>query len=353
MQFVSDSVVCIRMNSFGFQLLGPALAGLLAVGASGAFAESAKPAGDTFFEEKIRPVLSAQCFKCHSAKSTKLKGGLRLDSRAGLLKGGDTGPAITAENPEDSLLLKALRYTEKDLEMPPDDKLPADVIANFEKWVKAGAPFPDAPAAVVAKDSRPWWDTVAEKDLLPADRPIHEVVDHYVAAKLAQAKVKPAPAASDAHFIRRVTLDLVGRIPTTVEVRAYAETTEPDRAARLVERLMASPGFVRHQITEFEWMLNEGQGSGFRDYLARAISEDRRWDRIFKEVLAADTANPETKGADAFLRVRAKDLDKLVTDVSVRFFGVNISCAQCHEHPLVPSPFAELSRILAFPSLRG
>ena len=315
-----------------------ALAGFFTAGSSCAFAASPAPGSVTFFEEKIRPVLAEHCYKCHSAKAVKLKGGLRLDHREGLLKGGDTGPAIASQKLEDSLLLKSLRHPDKDLLMPPDGQLPAEVIANFEKWVKAGAPFPDATAsAASAKDAKPWWDAVAEKDLLPAARAIHQVVDHYVAAKLAQSKAKPAPAASDANFIRRLTLDLAGRIPTAAEVRAYVAATEPDKAARLVERLMSAPGFVRHQVTEFEWLLTEGQGSGFRDYLTRAISEGRRWDRVFKEVIAGDTATPETKGADAFLRTRAKDLDKLVTDVSVRFFGVNISCAQCHDHPLVPA----------------
>lgn len=325
------------MRSSDLRLVLPALAALFAAGVPCAFAAS-PPGSVTFFEEKIRPALAEHCYKCHSAKAVKVKGGLRLDHREGLLKGGDTGPAISTAKPDDSLLLKSLRHPDKDQLMPPDGKLPDEVIANFEKWVKAGAPFPDAAAsAASAKDAKPWWDTVAEKDLLPAARPIHEVVDHYVTAKLTQAKLKPAPAASDANFIRRLTLDLAGRIPTTAEVRAYVAATEPDKAARLVERLMAAPGFVRHQVTEFEWLLTEGQGSGFRDYLTRAISEGRRWDRVFKEVITGDTATPETKGADAFLRARAKDLDKLVTDVSVRFFGVNISCAQCHDHPLVPA----------------
>lgn len=318
------------------------LAGALLVGASLPGAAQSPSGPVTFFEEKIRPALAEHCYKCHSAKAVKLKGGLRLDHREGLLKGGETGPAISTAKPDDSLLLKSLRHPDKDQLMPPDGKLPDEVIANFEKWVRAGAPFPEA-TAIAAREAKPWWDTVAEKDLLPADRPIHAVVDHYVAAKLAQSKVQPAPAASDANFIRRQTLDLAGRIPTTAEVRAYVAATEPDKAARLVERLMAAPGFVRHQVTEFEWLLTEGQGSdggskgSFRDYLTRAVSEGRRWDRVFKEVIAGDTAAPETKGADAFLRSRAKDLDKLVTDVSVRFFGVNISCAQCHDHPLVPA----------------
>ncbi len=312
-----------------------ALTGFFTAGGTCLFAAS-PPGSVTFFEEKIRPALAEHCYKCHSAKAVKLKGGLRLDHREGLLKGGGTGPAISSLKPDDSLLLKSLRHPDKDLLMPPDGQLPAEVIANFEKWVKAGAPFPEATASA-ANDAKAWWDAVVEKDLLPADRPIHVVVDHYVAAKLTQAKLQPAPAASDANFIRRLTLDLAGRIPTTAEVRAYIAATEPDKAAQLVERLMSAPGFVRHQVTEFEWLLTEGQGSGFRDYLTRAISEGRRWDRVFKEVIAGDTATPETKGADAFLRTRAKDLDKLVTDVSVRFFGVNISCAQCHDHPLVPA----------------
>ena len=318
----------------------PLVAVVFAVSVTAGFAQTAKPVGETFFEEKIRPVLAEHCHKCHSAKSTKLKGGLRLDQRAGLLKGGDSGPALVLENPAESRLLKSLRHPDKDLLMPPEGKLPDEVIANFEKWVKAGAPFPDAPAAAAAdkgKDFKPWWDAVAEKDLLPADRAIHEVVDHYVAAKLARAKVTPAPAASDANFIRRVTLDLAGRIPTAAEVREYVVATGPDKRGRLIERLLSAPGFVRHQVTEFEWLLTEGQGTGFREYLARAFAEDRRWNRIFKEVLAGDAAAPDAKGADAFLRSRAKDLDRLANDVSVRFFGVNISCAQCHDHPLVPA----------------
>ncbi len=301
-------------------------------------APPASPSVITFFEEKIRPVLAEHCFKCHSAKATKLKGGLRLDTRAGLLKGGDTGPAIIPDQTGGGLLLKSIRHTDKDLKMPPETKLPDDVIANFEKWVKAGAAFPDAPAlAEKSKDAKPWWDGVAEKDLLPADRAIPQVVDHYVAAKLVRQKVQPAPAASDANLIRRLTLDLAGRIPTAAEVREFTATTGADKRERLVERLLNSPGFARHQVTEFDWLLTEGQSSGLREYLAQAFKENRRWDQIFKDVLAGDPQQPAAKGADAFLKSRAKDLDRLANDVSIRFFGVNISCAQCHDHPLVPT----------------
>jgi len=295
------------------------------------------PADESFFEQKIRPLLAEYCYKCHSAKATKIKGGLRVDSREDLLKGGDNGPAISVDQPAESLFLKALQHGDEELQMPPKKKLPAAVIADFEKWIKAGTPFPALSAAVVAADAKAWWEGVADKDLLPASQRIEEVVDHHINAKLVKSGVKPAAAANDASFIRRVTLDLGGRIPTVDEVRDYLEQTDPDRVTRLVDRLIASPGYVRHQATEFDWLLSEGQGSGMREYLDRAFSADRRWDQIFKDVLAADPAKPEVKGSEVFLRSRAKDLDKLVTDVSVRFFGVNISCAQCHDHPLVPS----------------
>jgi hypothetical protein len=300
-------------------------------------AQTPQPVSDTFFEMKIRPMLAEHCYKCHSAKATKIKGGLRVDNREGLLKGGESGPAITPDKPEDSRFLKAVHHANEDLAMPPKEKLPAEVIANFEKWIKAGAPFPAVSAEMAEADARAWWDAVADKDLLPASRSIEEVVDHYINARLAKAGVKPAPVASNANFIRRVTLDLGGRIPTAGEVHDYTEQTDPDRVMRLVDRLIGAPGFGRHQVTEFDWLLSEGQSSGLRDYLTRAFADDRRWDQIFKELLAADPTKPDTKGSEAFLRSRAKDADKLVTDVSVRFFGVNISCAQCHDHPLVPS----------------
>jgi len=102
--------------------------------------------GSSFFEQKIRPVLAEHCYKCHSSKATKLKGGLALDSKERALKGGNTGPAIVPSKPEESLLLKAIRHADPDLEMPPKEpKLPDQVIADFEKWIKAGAPFPEGP----------------------------------------------------------------------------------------------------------------------------------------------------------------------------------------------------------------
>src|SRR5262249_36941836 len=147
--------------------------------------------------------------------------------------------------------------------------------------------------------------------------------------------VPAAGQADDANVIRRLTLDLVGRIPTAAETRAYVGSAGADKRVKLVERLMAAPGFVRHQANEFDVMLMDGTQGSVRDYLARAPQENRPWDRIFREVVLADERDPAQKGASAFLKQRLKDVDKLTNDVSTVFFGVNVSCAKCHDHPLV------------------
>jgi hypothetical protein len=175
-------------------------------------------------------------------------------------------------------------------------------------------------------------------DPLGPDKPINEAVDHYIDAKLAEQKVQPAGQADDSSLLRRLTLDLVGRIPTAAEASAYLASREPDKKVKLVERLMASPGFVRHQATEFDTMLSFAgprRGGNLRDYLNRALKENRPWDLIFRDLILAEEKEPVQKGAGQFLKVRVRDLDRLTTDVSVLFFGVNISCAQCHDHPLV------------------
>lgn len=290
----------------------------------------------SFFEQKIRPVLADHCYQCHSATAVKLKGGLALDSKERALKGGKSGPAIIPSNPDASLLLQAMRHAEPDLEMPPEEKkLPDEVIANFEKWIKAGAPFPENAGPAV--EQKPWWELIAAEKLRPASQPISEVVDQYLAAKLQEAGVEPTGAASEGNFIRRVTLDLAGRIPTPDEVRAYEDSSGPDKKQQLIDRLLASPAFVRQQATELDWLLMDGKGGAFRDYLTRAVKENRGWDKIFGDVITADATNDVAKGSEQFLKARIKDPDRIATDVSVRFFGVNISCAQCHDHPLVPS----------------
>ncbi len=293
-------------------------------------------AGFSFFEEKIRPVLAERCYNCHSARATKIKGGLTLDTKESAFKGGKSGLAIKPGDPESSPLIKAIKRADADSAMPPDDKekLSAASIADFEKWIKLGAPYPEGAAADLLKEPKPWWDAIPEAQLLSPKRSINEAVDHYIAAKLKESGIAPAPQVPDWNFIRRVTLDLAGRIPTQAEVSAYESARDSDKKQRLVDTLLASPSFARQQVTELNWLLMDGRDGAFREYLAKAVKENKSWDTIFREVLAADPV--ATKGCEQFLKQRLKDADRMATDVSMRFFGVNISCAQCHNHPHVP-----------------
>jgi hypothetical protein len=178
---------------------------------------------------------------------------------------------------------------------------------------------------------------VASADLLSPDKAIPDVVDHYLEARLREEKVTPAPQADDANLFRRLTLDLVGRTPTAAELKAYLESKEADKRLKAVERLMASSGYVRHQAEELDVLLMggaPGRGS-LRGYLLGAVKENKPWDAIFRELLMPDESDPKQRGTSAFIKSRARDVDRLTNDVSVVFFGVNISCAQCHDHPLV------------------
>jgi Protein of unknown function (DUF1549)/Protein of unknown function (DUF1553) len=176
----------------------------------------------------------------------------------------------------------------------------------------------------------------AEDWLTPTtERPIAEVVDHYVDLRLAKEAVPAAPEADDATLVRRLTLDLVGRIPTAAEARAYVDATDPDKRAALVDRLMATPGFARHQAEAFDALLMTGVKGSLREYLVRAFGAGRTWDEVFRALLVADEAEPDRKGTAEFVKARAKDLDRLTSDVSSIFFGVNVSCSKCHDHPRV------------------
>jgi hypothetical protein len=175
----------------------------------------------------------------------------------------------------------------------------------------------------------------AADELLPRDLTLEQVVDHYVDARIQEAGIQAAGPADDANFIRRLTLDLAGRIPTFEETQTFLTCTKPDKRVELVERLMSSPAFVRHQATEFDTMLMNGTRGSVRPYLLTALAEGRSWDRIYRDLMLPDENDPKLKSAAEFLRQRVRDLDKLTAEVSAVFFGVNVSCARCHDHPLV------------------
>lgn len=169
-----------------------------------------------------------------------------------------------------------------------------------------------------------------------AAEPIEAAIDRHVDAKLKADAVVPAPQADDYTLVRRLTLDLVGRIPTTQEADAYVQSKEADKRAKLVDRLMASPAFARYQASLFEVMLNDGKSAGgLREYLTKSIAANKPWDAMFRDLMLPDDTDANKKGASEYLKPKLSDADKLTSDVSVAFFGVNVSCAQCHDHPNV------------------
>jgi Protein of unknown function (DUF1549)/Protein of unknown function (DUF1553) len=179
--------------------------------------------------------------------------------------------------------------------------------------------------------------------LLPADLPIEQAIDHYIDARFKAENATAARAADDATILRRLTLDLNGRVPTLGEVDAYLKDSALDKKANLVDRLMASPAYARHNAQSFFAFMQstDGQrrkgdkGNPLYDYLLRSFDENRGWDRMFREMMVPDEKDPKMQGASDFLKTRLRDLNKLAIETSTTFFGVNVSCAQCHNHPHV------------------
>lgn len=173
-------------------------------------------------------------------------------------------------------------------------------------------------------------------ELPAADLPIEQVIDSLINARMATAKITPAATIDDAGYIRRVTLDLAGRLPTLNEWTAYVESKEPDKKVKLVDRLIASPDFVHHHRNELESLLMESQQDGkFREWLTKAVKENRPWDEVFRQMIVGKEDNPDEQPALVFLKQRVQSPDDLTNDVARLFFGVSVNCAKCHDHPLV------------------
>jgi hypothetical protein len=351
---------------------------LLPAGAPGA---KASPERIAFFEKNIRPVLVKHCYRCHSAESKKVRGGLLLDSREGLRKGGDTRPAVVPGDPDASLLLKALRY--EDLKMPPAGKLPDKVIADFQTWIKQGAAdpreskvaaLPIKPIAIEA-GKRFWSFQSPRAHTVPRVRNQgwpQKKIDHFVLARLEQSGLAPGPAADRRTWIRRVSFDLIGLPPTPEEVEAFVNDGSPDVPARTVERLLASPHYGERwarlwlDVARFAEDQAHIVGSNrslfypnaylYRDWVIRALNQDMPYDRFVKLQLAADLIEPEPQAPDSnhvalgFLGLGAKyygrkspavmadEWDERVDTVSRGLLGLTIACARCHDHKFDPIP---------------
>ncbi len=349
-----------------------------------------------FFENKIRPVLSKHCYKCHSAEATKVKGGLLLDSRAGVLKGGDSGPAIVPGDAEKSLLIKSVRYTDPDLQMPPKgEKLSDAQIADLVSWVKMGAPDPRTEKAEAAKvkaqGSDHWAFKPVTKPSVPviskqssgSERPLNtdslitdysNPIDSFIVAKLDEQGMKLSPQADQRTLIRRVYYDLIGLPPTPEEVQAFIADNSTDAFSKVVEKLLAMPQYGerwgRHWLDVARYSDTKGEikrqrdtplypfAWTYRDYVIKSFNEDKPYDRFIIEQIAADKL-PLAKGDPAlaalgFLtlgeRFQGNEND-IINDridvVTKGFLGLTVSCARCHDHSFDPIPTAD------YYSLRG
>ena len=332
------------------------------------------PAQTQFFESKIRPVLADNCYKCHSTQAQKVKAGLWLDTREGILKGGETGPAVVPGDLEKSLLIKAVRYTDPDLQMPPKDKKLSDAqIADLEAWVKMGAPDPRIATAAQknfkdsAKDHWAWQPL--QNPVMPEVKNAawcQTPVDHFIVAKLEAKGLKPNPLADKRTLIRRATFDLLGIPPTVAEVEAFLKDESPDAFAKVVDRLLASPHYGerwgRHWLDVARYSDTKGMvrrqredphspyAWTYRDYVIRSFNEDKPYNQFIIEQLAADKlpatrTNPTNLTALGFLTVgehfqgMANDIVNDRIDVVTKgFLGLTVTCARCHDHKFDPIP---------------
>ena len=340
-----------------------------------------------FFEAQIRPLLSEKCYRCHSAEAKKLKGGLYVDSRAGLVTGGDTGPAIVPGDPERSLLIKAVRYTDPDLQMPPKERLAPEAVAALVAWVKRGAvdprsaPIPVSKTGVDVAAARSHWAyrpliepaLPAVRDAQWAEQPI----DRFILARIEAAGLKPAPPASRRTLCRRLSFDLTGLPPDDAQVEAFVADRSPDALAHLVDGLLASPAFgerwARHWLDLARFAESHGYEQDYdrpyafhyRDFVIQAFNQDMPYDRFVAWQLAGDELAPDDNqalAATGFIaagvwptqitkneveKARYDALDDMLSTTFTAMLGTTVGCARCHDHKYDPISQHDYYRLLS------
>jgi hypothetical protein len=348
-----------------------------------------------FFETSIRPLLAEKCYACHSSKSKSLEAGLRVDSRAGLLQGGDSGPALVPGDPEASLVIRAVRYEDPALQMPPRSRLSEREIAALERWIQSGAPDPRTePLASSALDvERSTFDIESARGAhwawkAPVEHALPSIsdrawprnsIDRWILAALEARNLAPSPEADRRAWLRRVTFDLTGLPPTPEELADYlADAERLGEAAsladeRVVDRLLSSPAYGERQgvhwldLVRFaETFGHEGDSDipeayRYRNYVVRAWNADVPYDELLVEHIAGDLL--EAPRIDPFHRtnesaqgpgfwhlgeashspvdIRGEEADRVANQLdafSKAFQGLSIGCARCHDHKFDPIP---------------
>lgn len=358
------------------------LAGLDGQTTSAAAPEAAaSPEAIEFFERDVRPLLATRCFECHGPETQE--SGLRLDSRSGILRGGESGSAIVPGKPDDSRLAAVIRYDGR-TQMPPDGKLPQVAIDTLRRWIEIGAPWPaeqetvttaaasyapsDPQAIVAAKESH-WSFRPVQRPAIPQVRdeswPLTDI-DRFILAMLESQGLTPSPAADRRTLLRRATYDLIGLPPTAEEIATFEADTQPDAFARVVERLLASPHYgerwgrywldvARYADTKGYVFQEERRypfSYTYRDYVIRAFNEDLPYDRFLIEQIAADQLDlGEDKRPLAamgfltlgrrFLNSQPDIIDDRIDVVMRGTQGLTVACARCHDHKFDPIPTAD------------
>lgn len=353
-----------------------------------ALAAEPNPAGIDFFEKKIRPVLVDQCYACHSAdaaKAKKLKGGLWLDSREGVHKGGEGGPVLDLKKPSESRLLKALRH-DGDLRMP-SKKLADTVVADFAKWIEMGAPDPRdgkttaAQREIDVEAGRKFWAfqplsrSVPPK--VPQEAAVRTDIDRFVLARLEAQKLGLNSPAERAKLIRRAAFDLLGLPPTPAEVEAFVKDPAPDAFERLLDGWLRSERYGerwgRHWLdvvrfaesAGYEFDNNRPGAHHYRDFVIQAFNEDMPYDQFVRWQLGGDQVLPgdyRATAATGFVvagpypgqttaktlePIRYDHLDDMTSTVGSAFLGMTLGCARCHDHKFDPIPQKDYYRLLA------
>jgi mono/diheme cytochrome c family protein len=347
------------------------------------------PAAVEFFEKQVKPLLTDNCLKCHGPE--KHKGELRLDSGAGLLAGGDQGAVVTPGDPEKSLLIKAVRYGDDKLQMPPKKRLAPEQVETLVKWIKMGAPYPGSPDAAPVTAPVKRGKTITDADrhywaYQPVQRPevpavknkawVTNPIDAFVLAKLEAVGLKPAKPAEKVALLRRVYYDLIGLPPTPAEVEAFANDKSPDAYEKLIDHLLQTPQYGekwgRHWLDVVRYAESNGyERDGYkpnvwryRDYVVRSFNSDKPYDRFIREQLAGDEIDPNDADcliATGFYRLglwddepadrdqaRFEILDDIVSTTSQAFLAMTVNCARCHDHKVDPILQADYYKLLSF-----